>query len=168
MKEYFKRASLLAICALIVLTCGRLVFGAGSPARPLITDAIDESYLVTLAGNTRPEANALNYRGAVADGFRMDHMFLQLRRPPEQENALEQYIDELNDPNSPNFHHWLTAQEIGRAYGLGAARHGHVTGWLRSHGFTVNVVYPNGVVIDFSGTAGQVPGPSTPKFFTST
>ena len=31
-----------------------------------------------------------------------------------------------------------------------------IRGWLRSHGFTVNVVYPNGVVIDFSGTAGQV------------
>ena len=31
-----------------------------------------------------------------------------------------------------------------------------ITGWLKSHGFTVNRVYPNGIVIDFSGTAGQV------------
>ncbi len=29
-----------------------------------------------------------------------------------------------------------------------------VTGWLQSHGFTVNVIYPRS--IDFSGTAGQV------------
>ena len=151
MKEYFKRASLLAVGALIVLTCARLVFGAaGSPARRLITAAINESNLVTLAGNTRPEANALNYRGAVADSFRMEHMFLQLRRPPEQENALQQYIDQLTDPKSPNFHHWLTAQEIGQRYGLAPQDMATITGWLRSQGFTVNVIYPNGAVIDRS------------------
>src|SRR5208282_910882 len=31
-----------------------------------------------------------------------------------------------------------------------------ITGWLQRHGFTVNLVYPNGMVIDFSGTAGQI------------
>src|SRR6202034_2326537 len=31
-----------------------------------------------------------------------------------------------------------------------------ITGWLESQGFTVNTVYPNRMVIDFSGTAGQV------------
>jgi subtilase family serine protease len=28
--------------------------------------------------------------------------------------------------------------------------------WLQSHGLKVNVDYTNGVLIDFSGTAGQV------------
>ncbi len=31
-----------------------------------------------------------------------------------------------------------------------------ITQWLTSHGFQVNQVYPNRVLIDFSGTAGQV------------
>jgi subtilase family serine protease len=31
-----------------------------------------------------------------------------------------------------------------------------VTNWLESHGFKVNVVYTGGMVIDFSGNAGQV------------
>ena len=31
-----------------------------------------------------------------------------------------------------------------------------VTGWLESHGIVVNSVYPNGVLIDFSGSAGQI------------
>ncbi len=120
MKGYFKGANLVAICAVIVLTCGRIVFGAGAPARPLITAAIDENDLITLAGNTRPEATAANDRGPVAADFPMDHMLLQLRRSPEQEQAAEKYIDELEDPNSPNYHHWLTAQEVGERYGLAA------------------------------------------------
>jgi len=31
-----------------------------------------------------------------------------------------------------------------------------VTGWLESHGFRVNQVYTNRILIDFSGTAGQI------------
>ena len=31
-----------------------------------------------------------------------------------------------------------------------------LTHWLQSHGLKVNVVYENGILIDFSGTAGQV------------
>src|SRR5271168_3332287 len=100
MKEHFKLASLVAVCALIVLTCARAAFSAGSQTPPLITDAIDESALITLAGNTRPEATAANDRGAVAADFPMEHMRLQLRRAPGQELALEKYLDELEDPKS--------------------------------------------------------------------
>ncbi len=31
-----------------------------------------------------------------------------------------------------------------------------VTNWLQSHGFHINKVYPSRMLIDFSGTAGQV------------
>jgi len=155
-KEHFKRASLVAICALILLTGGRSAFTAGSRTPPLITATIDEKALVTLAGNTRPEATAANDRGAVADNLPMGHTLLQLRRAPEQEQALEKYLDELEDPKSPNYHHWRTAQEFGQRYGLGDQDLAKITGWLKSHGFTVNLVYPNSILIDFSGTAGEV------------
>ena len=131
------------------------IVGAVSQPRALITEAINESTLVTLAGNTRPEATAANDRGAVADSLPMEHLWLQLRRSPEQEQALEKYLDELQDPKSPNYHHWLTAQEFAARYGLAQGDLAKITGWLQSHGFTVNLVYPNNV-IDFSGTAGQV------------
>ena len=84
----------------------------------LITQSVDESKLVTLAGNTRPEANAKFDRGAVADSFPMEHMLLQLKRSPEQERELRRFIDELTDSSSPNFHQWLTAKEFGERFGL--------------------------------------------------
>jgi len=64
------------------------------PSRALITQPINENALVTLSGNTRPEArNLANDRGIVPDGLPMSHMLLQLRRPAAQEQALDALID---------------------------------------------------------------------------
>ena len=156
MKPHSKRASLAAICALMLLTCVRVAFSAGSQTTPLITEDIDENALVTLTGNTRAEATAANDRGAVAPDFSMGHMLLQLRRSPAQEQALEKFLGQLEDPQSPNYHHWLTANEFGENYGLAGQDLTKITGWLQSHGLTVNSISPNGMVIDFSGNAGQV------------
>ena len=83
----------------------------------LITGKIDETKLHRLAGNTRSQANALNDRGRVADDLAMDHILLQLQRSPEQEQALQEYLTQLQDSASPNYHHWLTAEEFGQRYG---------------------------------------------------
>jgi subtilase family serine protease len=139
-----------------------LYFLAGSSARAesvgpvLITQNVDETKLVTLPGNTRPEANAKNDRGRVADSLPLDHMLLQLKRSPEQERELLQLIEQLTDSSSPNFHRWLTAKEFGERFGVVEQDRDKIKNWLRSHGFQVNVDYTNGLLIDFSGTAGQV------------
>jgi subtilase family serine protease len=129
---------------------------SGFHARPRITQGIDEMNRVALTGNTHPEARPANDRGRVANGFAMDHMLLQLKRSNEQELALQQFLDELQSKGSPNFHHWLSAQEFGERFGLAKSDLDVVIGWLESHGFQVNVVYPSGMLIDFSGTAAQV------------
>jgi len=121
-----------------------------------ITGRIDESKLVALSGNVRPEATAANDRGAVADTFPLEHMMLQLRRSPEKESALRKFIDQLHDPKAPNFHKWLTAREFGEKYGLAREDLNTITHWLESHGFKVGGTYANRLVIDFSGTAAQV------------
>src|SRR5208282_2659011 len=92
----------------------------------------------------------------VADNFPMDHMLLQLRRPAQQESALEQFIAQLHTKGSQNFRHWINASKFGQTYGPSSNELNTVTRWLESQGFKVNVVYPSGMVIDFSGTAGQV------------
>ncbi len=122
----------------------------------LITTTVDNSRLTTLVGNTRFEANSRNDRGRVADELPLNHMLLQLKRAPEAEQAFADYIETLTDKSSPNFRHWMTAAEQGEKYGLAQSDLDAITGWLRSEGFTVGYVYPNRMVIDFSGTAGQI------------
>jgi subtilase family serine protease len=72
------------------------------------------------------------------------------------ENELQQFIDDLHDPKSPNFHKWLTAQQFGERLGVAKQDVDAVIRWLESFGFKVNSVYPSFTLIDFSGNASQV------------
>lgn len=122
----------------------------------MITQPINENVLHRLAGNTRSQANAQNDAGPVADDLAMDHMLLQLQRPQEQEAAIEQLIAGQQNPSSPNYHRWLTAEEIGASFGPAQEDIDAVTGWLTTKGFQVNSIHPTGMTVDFSGNAGQV------------
>jgi len=146
----------LAYRLMTVLACLYSLVVASARAQVLITRSVDESKLVTLAGNTRPEAQAKYDRGIVADDMAIDHMLLQLQRSPQQELELQQLIEQLTDKSSPNFHRWLTANEYGERFGVSEQDRDTIKRWLQAHGFRVNVDYTNGILIDFSGTAGQV------------
>jgi len=123
---------------------------------PLINGRIDETQLVTLPGNVRPEANASHDRGPVADSMPLNHLQLMLVRPAELEAALEDYMQAAQTPGSPEYHEWLTAEEIGTKYGPDFHDIAAVRGWLELHGLKVNSVSASGMMIDFSGTAGQI------------
>jgi len=153
-----RRELSLAYSLLAVLACISMLATAQAQSgqHVLITQNVSESKLFTLAGNTRAEAQARYDRGLVADDMAIDHMLLQLKRSPEQERELQQLIDELTDRSSPNYHHWLTAKEFGERYGVAEQDRDAIKRWLQSHGLKVNVDYTNGMLIDFSGTAGQV------------
>jgi len=124
------------------------------PVRRLITQPIDNNKRVTLAGNTRPEANSTNDRGRVPDSLPMDHLQLTLRPPEEKQAELDRFLNEVQDPQSPNYHKWLTPQEFKKEFSLAPQDIEAISGWLKSEGFQVNAINPT--AIDFSGTAGQV------------
>ena len=122
--------------------------------RQLITQAVDDSRRVKLSGNTRPEANAANDRGRVPESLFLDHMQLQLRLPIEKEEELDEFLREVQDPKSPNYHKWLTPEQFSQEFSLAPEDIRAISEWLRSQGFRINLVGPR--LIDFSGTAGQV------------
>ncbi len=156
MLRKFGSFSCVVLAALIAAPPLNAQVESGLHARPRVTHSINEMDRIVLSGNTRPEARLANDRGPVANDFALEHMLLQLKRSPEQELALQQFIDELHTKGSPNFHHWLTAQEFGERFGLAKPDLDALTRWLESHGLSVNVVYPSGMLIDFSGSAAQV------------
>jgi subtilase family serine protease len=128
-----------------------------SPASaPRVVQPVDDSKLIQLRGNTHPLALPQYDQGSVPDSLPMDHMFLLLARSPHQEQALQTLIAELQDPSSPNYHKWLSAEELGRNFGPAQQDIDAVVQWLNIHGFQVNGVYKAGLSIDISGTAGQV------------
>ena len=82
---------ILSCTALALMGTGAALAGtqAGSlTAASRIVQPIDDSKLVTLAGSIPRQATPKNDRGAVADSFRLDHMYLRLQRSAQQEQAL--------------------------------------------------------------------------------
>jgi len=161
--RWFALPMILALSGLLRSTAA--TGQAGSPAvaphtlpriPPRIVDAVDESKLVSLSGQTHPLAAAKYDEGAVSDSLSLDHIFLQLRRSPELDAALERSIAERENPQSGSYHQWLTADEIGADFGPAQQDIETVVTWLSSHGLRVNAVSRNGMTIDVSGTAGQV------------
>jgi subtilase family serine protease len=135
---------------------GAQAIASFSPSRPLITENVDDARLTTLRGNTRPEARAENDRGKVAADLRMGDLILVLHRSAEQQAAADAYAASLYDSKSPNFHHWLTPEQIGEDFGPAQSDVDAVTSWLQNHGFSIDDVSKDRLTIRFSGIATQV------------
>ena len=140
-----------AFCLLSALSLGQQI-----SSRPLITEPLVESQLMTLKGNTHPLAQSRFDVGAAPPDLPMNRMLLVLRRSPEQEYALHTLLDNQQDKASPHYHKWLTPDEFGSQFGPADQDLQIVTGWLQSHGFAVTRITHGRSVIEFSGTEGQV------------
>ena len=139
-----------------VLSFTHLGGGLASNSKGEVTSPLQD---FTIAGEDRKFVNAQ----AEIQG---DHIIVwspQVAKPvavrygcPAQQAALDQLATEQVDRSSPNFHHWVTAQEFGEKYGPAQQDIDVITKWLQRHGFQVNNVAAGRTTIDFSGTVAQV------------
>src|SRR6266436_3576705 len=127
------------------LTTLALLLAASSPAssqsqlpapRSRILQAVDDTRVTTLSGNTHPLARPQFDQGALADATPLRRMVLILQRSPEQESALQQLIDQQQDKTSSTYHQWLTPETFGASFGPTDRDLSAVTTWLSSHGFS--------------------------------
>lgn len=117
---------------------------------------IDESRVVTLAGNVHPMARAEFDRGPVDAEMRLDKLVLELRPSAAQQAGLDALVEAQHDTHSSVFHRWLTPAEYGARFGVSPRDVARVINWLKAHGFTVDEIPASHRLILFSGTAGQV------------
>jgi subtilase family serine protease len=128
----------------------------GLLSKPQITQAPNNNNRIAIPGNVSPYAIAANDQGRVNDSTALDHMQLQLKRSADREQALQTLMQQQLTKGSPNYHNWLTNEQLGEQYGPSQMDIDTVSSWLTSQGFKVNKVYQNGMTIDFTGNAGQV------------
>ncbi|MFL6302489.1 MAG: Ig-like domain repeat protein [Candidatus Sulfotelmatobacter sp.] len=129
---------------------------AQSAARPLITRPVDESSLVALHGNVHPLVRSQYDRGPAPASLRASRQLLVLRRTPQQERMLQQYLASLEDKNSPNFHHFLTPEQFGQQYGPAPEDVAQIVSWLDGQGLAVSKVAKSNMAIEFSGSVNQL------------
>ena len=146
----------LPLCVLAsALLCGTAMAQLFAPTVRIV-DKIDESQLVTLKGNTHPAANARNDLGPVSPDLPMTDLILVLSRSPEQQAAFEKFVAAQYDPASPDFHQWLTPEQVGENFGPSQTDIATISNWLTGHGFAVAEVTKDRMSIRFNGTASQV------------
>jgi subtilase family serine protease len=137
-----KPASAISFVVALLLICART--GWSQIAR------------TTLRGTTRAEIAGARDLGPVPDDTKLDHVLLLMHRSPAVEVAAEAYIDALHDPSSPDFHNWLNSDQIGKRFGAAPSDIDAVSAWLHEAGLRVNRVLPGRMVIDISGSAGEI------------
>jgi len=121
-----------------------------------IVDSIDETRLVKLSGNIHPLARARFDKGRVSPGLPMGDLILVMRRGAEEQAAFDRFVASQYDSKSPNFHLWLTPEEVGEEFGPSLSDIEVVSNWLSSHGFAIDEVSKDRLSIRFSGLASQV------------
>src|SRR6059058_3763416 len=141
---------------LLLLILAALASAQESNVPPLIVQAVDDSQLTTLKGNTHPLARAQFDRGAAPPDLPMRRMLLVLKRSPEQESALKKLLDDQQNKASPNYHKWLTPNQFGRQFGPSDSDIQTLTAWLQKHGFQIGAPSKGRTVLEFSGSASQV------------
>ena len=109
-----------------------------------------------MASSVHPKARPEYDAGPVPQDLSIPRMTLVLRRSATQQNALDALVASQQDPQSPEFHKWLTPEEFGGRFGLSQNDLDKLTTWLRQSGFAIDEISKGRWTIIFSGTAGQV------------
>lgn len=144
----------IASLALCTLFSSALYGQAGTAARTMIPSGASLTQRTTLAGSVRAVARDARYdRGALAPETQLTQVFITLKRSPEREAALEEYLGAVNDETSPVYHKWLTPKQLHNDYGAAPEDVARVTTWLESQGLRVDQVYATGTGIAVSGPA---------------
>lgn len=121
-----------------------------------IVAPIDETSLVTLKGNVHPLAQARYDRGPAPLSTPTGRVMLILQRSSTQQLALTQYLADLQNPSSPNYHKWLTPAQYGAQFGISDSDLQTVESWLQAHGFRIEKVPQGRNMILFSGNFEQL------------
>lgn len=121
-----------------------------------IVAPIDETNLITLKGNVHPLAQARNDRGPAPVATPTGRVMLVLQRSASQQQALTQYLADVQNASSPNYHKWLTPAQYGAQFGISDSDLQTVQSWLQSHGFKIEKIPQARNVILFSGNFEQL------------
>jgi pseudomonalisin len=144
-------------CLVLILSFTFLAISlAPAETVPRITQSIDSRRMAPLRDNVHPLARPEFDQGALDPSKSLERVTIVFQRTAEQQQALEKLAAEQQDPNSPNYHHWLTPADFGAKFGLADSDVARVKDWLAGQGFRVDEVPAGKGSISFSGSAGQI------------
>ncbi len=142
-KSYF---SLKPWRSLIVVAIGVAAFFSTTP--PGLA-----AELQVLRGHIPEAVSYLQPQGRFPGTNRLN---LAIGLPLRNKEALNQLIQQIYDPASPNFRHYLTPEQFAEQFGPTEQDYQTVIDFAKANGLTVKATYPNRTLLDVSGSAAAV------------
>jgi hypothetical protein len=142
-------SGLLAACLIFTMT------SLAQTPEARITTEIDNSQRATIQGTHPPLARPENEAGRVPAGTKLQGISIVFSHTAAQEADLQALIAAQQDPASPQYHKWLTADEFAARFGVADADIQKVQLWLQQQGFSIDGVSRSKNRITFSGTTDQ-------------
>jgi len=127
---------------------------AATPDR--ITGDLASGLKVQIGGNLQRLVRPENDLGRADSSRMIERLSLDFRLSPAQQRDLDQFLAELGDRTSPNFHKYLTIPQYARHFGMSQNDINKVVAWLESEGFTNIKVVPTRRSVKFDGTVAQI------------
>src|SRR5271167_1594086 len=153
------RSALLASSALLTSRFAKLIVSVIMLVLSTVPFAAAQSSLtgsVVLQGHHPAWAVPQNSQGPLPSDTMLEHLTVVLKRSPQQQQAFETFLQQLQDRSSSNYHHFLTPVQMGKRFGASQESIDAVTGWLSAQGLRVDSVSNSRTLINFSGTAALV------------
>ncbi len=142
-----------ALAALMLFTAIALPCAS---ATDRVVQPIDNGNLTRLKGSVHPMARVAADLGAVAPSTQLERMKLIFAPTPAQQSALDQLLQQQQEPGSPNYHKWITPEQFAARFALSQNDYTKIANWLRSQGFQVVENARSRTYIAFNGSAAQV------------
>jgi subtilase family serine protease len=131
----------------IGLLCGALLllFGKPSPA----------AEMKTLAGHIPPAVKKFDLQ-PVGRLSVTNQLHLAVGLPLHNQATLNSLLQQIYDPASPQYHHYLTTKQFTETFGPTEQDYQAVIGFAKSNGLAVAASFSNRVVVDMEGTVADV------------
>ena len=124
--------------------------------RNRVTGPIDNSRRVRLHGHLHPKADPQSDQGEVDASLKLPYVTLVLKPSASQQADLDRFLAQLQDPSSPDYHHWLTPEQYADRFGTSQDDIDKLVAWLQSQNFAVASVARGRNAVSFSGSAADV------------
>lgn len=142
-----KRTSISTLQRLVAVLCASTLFLAAATVqaeqRPTMTSHVPEavsSGLAPLVGRLPSE----------------QHLSVPISLPLRNEAELDNLLQQLYDPQSASFHHYLSVQEFTSRFGPAAADYAAVINFAHANGLDVVDIAANRMIVDVEGPAANI------------
>lgn len=148
--------SLLPALVSTILTASLFSSLAYAQAPDRISGPIDSSRMVPLFGNVQAPSRPGSDLGRADGGRLIEGISLDFRLSPAQQKDMNQFLAQLADRSSPNYHKYLKIPQYARRFGMSQNDVDKVVAWIEAQGFTNIKVSPTRNQISFDGTVEQI------------